>query len=278
MATSLIIDGVLQEGDSLSLEVTSPGFAYGFGLFESIKFKRKRPCFFDEHFERLQRAAKEVRIEFDYTLEEMRQQTIRLFESNQADEGVFKIVVSSGWKASQVAVFIRNVGLNAAHDPIRLRVSNVAKASNAFTSRRKTLNYMENWLELKEAQGHGFDECLFANELGSVTECSMSNVFFIKDDVLKTASLDCGLLDGVIRGKLLRIAEEDGMRVEEGAYRIEEIVTADEAFTSSSGKGLVGIAEIQTDRLHSFPIVASPRVRRLAERLAVLEEASLGED
>ena len=148
MATNLIIDGVLQEGNSLSLEVTSPGLAYGFGLFESVKFKRQRPCFFDEHFDRLQRAAVKAKIGFNYTLDEMRQQAIRLFEANLLDEGVFKIVVSSGWKTSQVAVFVRNVGLEGANDPIRLRASNVTKASNAFTSRHKTLNYMENWLEL----------------------------------------------------------------------------------------------------------------------------------
>ena len=276
MRTNLIIDGVLQEGDSLSLEVTSPGLAYGFGLFESIKFKLQRPCFFDEHFDRLQRAATVARIPFEYTSDEMRQQAIRLFESNQADEGVFKIVVSSGWKTSKVAVFLRNVGLEGTNDAIRLRTSNVTKASNAFTSRHKTLNYMENWLELQAAQIHGFDECLFTNELESVTECSMSNVFFIKDNVLKTPSLDCGLLDGVIRGKLLRIAEEDGMRVEEGAYRIEEVVAADEAFVSSSGKGLVSIFEIQTNDLHAFSIVGSPRFCRLAKRLEFLEEESLG--
>ena len=275
MATNLIIDGVLQEGNSLSLEVTSPGLAYGFGLFESVKFKRQRPCFFDEHFDRLQRAAVKAKIAFNYTLDEMRQQAIRLFEANLVDEGVFKIVVSSGWKTSQVAVFVRNVGLEGANDPIRLRASNVTKASNAFTSRHKTLNYMENWLELQTAQAHGFDECLFTNELESVTECSMSNVFFIEDDVLKTPLIECGLLDGVIRGKLLRIAEEDGMRVAEGAYRLEEFVAADEAFASSSGKGLVSISEIQTDDLHVFPIVTSPRFRRLAERLEILEEASL---
>lgn len=275
MATKLIVDGVLEEGERIPLEVTSSGFAYGFGLFETIKFKRRRPCFFDEHFDRLQGAAGEAGIEFGYTREEMRQQAIRLFESNGVDEGIFKVVVSSGGASSVVAVFLRSVGLEGANEPIRLCVSRVAKASNAFTSRRKTLNYMENWLELQRAQSHGFDECLFANELGRVTECSMSNAFFIKDDVLKTASLDCGLLDGVIRGQLLRIAEEDGMRVEEGAYRIEEFAAADEAFASSSGKGVVSISEIQTDRLRAFPLVASARVRQLAQRLKALEEASL---
>mgnify|MGYP002632581927 CR=1 FL=1 len=276
MSNRVIVDGLLQEGERLSLKVTSPGFAYGFGLFETIKFRQRKPCFFNEHFSRLQQAAKEARIGFDYTLEEMRQQAIGLFEYNQVNEGIFKIVVSGEGLDSQVAVFLRNSRLDGANEPIRLRLSNVAKASAAFTSRRKTLNYMENWLELRAAQAHGFDECLFANELGKVTECSMSNAFFIKDDVLKTASLDCGLLDGVIRGQLLRIAEEDGLRVEEGSYGIEEFASADEAFVSSSGKGVVSISEIQTDRLRAFPLVGSPLVRQLAARLKELEDISLG--
>lgn len=278
MQTKQIVDGILEDGERISLDVNAPGLAYGFGLFETIKFKRRRPCFFEEHCERLHRAAIAAGIEFDYTAKEMRRQALRLFEANQVDEGIFKIIVSSSGADSQVVVFLRNSGLGVANEPIRLRLSNVAKASNAFTSRHKTLNYMENRLELTAAESHGFDECLFRNEFGSVTECSMSNVFFLKDDVLKTASLECGLLDGVIRGQVLRIAEEDGLRVEEGVYRIEEFAAADEAFVSSSGKGIVSVSEIQTDRLQAFPVVASPRVRQLAERLKGMEEASLGRD
>ncbi len=275
MSDKIIVDGDLVESSCVSLEVTSPGLAYGFGLFETIKFKGRRPCFFEEHFDRLQRAANAANIGFDYSIDEMRSQSRALFDANQVDDGIFKIVVTESGSRFQTIVFVRDAELKVAKDPLRVRVSNVMKASNAFTSRHKTLNYMENWLELQAAREHGFDECLFSNELGHVTEGALSNAFFIKDGVLKTASLECGLLDGVIRGQLLRIAEEDGWLVEEGAFGIEEFTTADEAFMSSSGKNLISISEIQTNIARAFPVVGSKRVEQLSARLNEAEDASL---
>ena len=97
----------------------------------------------------------------------------------------------------------------------------------------------------------------------------------VKDGLLKTPSDECGLLSGVIRGQVLSIAREQGLRVEEGNILPEECVRADEAFVTSSGRGLVSVSEIQTDYSKTFFTIGSKLVVSLAEKLRLAELASL---
>ena len=92
---------------------------------------------------------------------------------------------------------------------------------------------------------------------------------------MKTPALECGLLDGVIRGQVLEIAEEMGWRVEEGAFDLEEFESAEEVFATSSGKGLRSVSEFSGPRAISFPTVDSERLGELKRRLAEREIASL---
>jgi len=158
--------------------------------------------------------------------------------------------------------------------PIRLRQSEVVKASQAFTSRNKTVNYLENLLEKKAAQEQGFDECFFLNEAGFVTECATANLFMIKEGALKTPSADCGLLKGVIRGQVLRIAREMGLRVEVGRLSPRELCEADEAFITSSGKGIASVSEIWVDQVYQYSVVGSKLVDTLKKNLRIAESES----
>jgi|ETNmetMinimDraft_22_1059887.scaffolds.fasta_scaffold00002_46 branched-subunit amino acid aminotransferase/4-amino-4-deoxychorismate lyase len=275
MANRQIVNGEVVEGDRIEFTVTNPSFAFGYGLFETIKFTRGRPCFFDEHYDRLEGAAREVGLSLGFDRQEMRGQAMRLFEVNGVTEGVFKISLTMEGAGTRITLFLRNIGFDATNGPIRLCQSKAIKSSRAFTTVAKTLNYMDNWLELQRAQSKGFEQCLFSNERGEITECATANIFFVKDGALKTPALKCGLLEGVIRGQILRIAAEEGWLVDEGVYGVEEFSSADEAFATSSGKGIVAVSEFLGDRLVTFPTVESERVRHLISRLAIRELESL---
>lgn len=56
---------------------------------------------------------------------------------------------------------------------------------------------------LAAAQHQGFDEVLFFNEHGQLTEGAISNVFIERDGTLLTPPVECGLLAGVYRRHLL---------------------------------------------------------------------------
>ncbi len=275
MSNKIALNGEIVEGDRISLEVASEGFSFGFGLFETLKFKDRRPCFLKEHLERLVESAEAISMKVPYSLDEVFRQSKTVFDVNGVRNGVFKIVLTKSDRQGSFVIYLRDTTESLVPVPVRLRLSSVIKSSQAFTTNHKTLNYLENLLEKSVAQEHGFDECLFSNEAGYITECATANFFIIKDGVLKTPAVECGLLKGVIRSQILRIAREQGLRIEEGNLLPEECAEADEAFITSSGRGLVSVSEIWVDRSRTLPTIGSKLVRTLSEQVRLAENTSM---
>lgn len=233
----LFLNNKLIDGSSVEMPVLSRGFAFGYGVFETMKFIDRRPCFFGEHLQRLIEAAKGARLEVTIDEKKLRAQAVQLFEVLAVDSGVFKIVITDKEGETSLAMFVRSSGFSGDEAPSRVCSSAVVKSSQAFTSRHKSLNYMESLLELEKAKDSGFDECLFRNEFGQLTECSVANIFMVSGNVLKTPALECGLLDGIVRRKVIELANDLGLSTEEGLYSEVDMLAADEAFLTSSGKG-----------------------------------------
>lgn len=235
--SKLFLDEELVDSDAVLQPLLSRGFAFGFGVFETMKFLEGAPCFFEEHLQRLREGllGAGLRVELDDSI--LRARACQLFRAEGVSEGVFKIVISDTGEETKLAMFVRTKGLPVEAKPSRLLMSNVAKASQAFTSRNKSLNYMESVLELGKAEASGFSECVFENEHGNLTECAVANLFFVQDGVLKTPALECGLLDGIVRRKIIGIARDEGVSVEEGRFSQEDLLGASEVFLTSSGGG-----------------------------------------
>ncbi|MBC2606903.1 aminotransferase class IV [Pelagicoccus albus] len=237
MSSIFIGDRFVQEG-YVESDVLSRGFAFGFGVFETIKFIHRRPCFFSEHIERLKLAASSAGLAVELEEVELWERAIQLFNTAKLDSGVFKIVIlDRGEDRIEPVVFVRSAGLPDMGPPLKLLASSVVKASQAFTSRHKSTNYMESILEAGKAKANGFDDCVFANEYGFLTECSVANLFFVQGKTLCTPELACGLLDGIVRSKILSIAPSFGLEVVEGRFSWDDLLSADEVFITSSGVG-----------------------------------------
>lgn len=259
----IYLNNRLLDGNQVTQQVLSRGFAFGYGVFETIKFIDAGPCFFSQHLGRLGEAAKAAGLAVSLDQSELRRQACHLFEINEVEAGVFKIAIFAGTEAPQVTLFLRDGRLPEAAAAIRLTQSTVRKASSAFTSRHKTLNYMESVMALDAAKREGFDECVFRNELGHLTEASMANLFWVQGGVLRTPHLECGALDGIVRAEVIALARGVGIEVEEGLFPPEALLEAEEAFLTSSGFGPrpVGAFVDATGRAAVYPSVLLPDLR-----------------
>jgi para-aminobenzoate synthetase/4-amino-4-deoxychorismate lyase len=86
----------------------------------------------------------------------------------------------------------------------------------------------------KEAVDKGFDDVLFMNQRGEVTEGAISNIFIEKDGRWLTPSVECGLLAGVYRRHLL----ETLPRVEERVIYVGDLRTAEAVHLCNAVRGL----------------------------------------
>jgi para-aminobenzoate synthetase / 4-amino-4-deoxychorismate lyase len=86
----------------------------------------------------------------------------------------------------------------------------------------------------KEAASDGFDEVLFFNQRGELTEGAISNVFVEKDGRLLTPPIECGVLAGVYRRHLLQTRAD----VEEHVLFEEDLRNADAIYLANAVRGL----------------------------------------
>lgn len=117
----------------------------------------------------------------------------------------------------------------------------------------KSTSYAVNMAAEAEARRRGVDEALFVDGDGIVLEGTVTNIWWRVGDTLYTPSLDLGILAGVTRATMLELAPECGYRVEQGAYPLEQLLGAEEAFTTSSVREVMPLVEIDGRKLGRGP-------------------------
>ena len=98
----------------------------------------------------------------------------------------------------------------------------------------KSTSYAVNMAAEAEARRRGADDAVFLASGGLVLEGPVTNVWWRRDGVLYTPALELGILAGVTRATLLAEAARLGYEIREGAFPVEHLAAAEEAFTSSS--------------------------------------------
>jgi para-aminobenzoate synthetase/4-amino-4-deoxychorismate lyase len=102
------------------------------------------------------------------------------------------------------------------------------------TTRREL--YDSAW---RQAGSEGLCDLLFCNQRGEVTEGAISNIIIEKDGCFFTPSLECGLLPGVMRTRLL--AAEGKWAVEERVLYKDDLRQADRIYLCNSVRGVVEV-------------------------------------
>jgi len=129
----------------------------------------------------------------------------------------------------------------------------------------KSTSYAVNTAAEAEARRRGADEAIFVDADSVVLEGTVTNVWWRRGGTLYTPALELGILAGVTRATLVELAPACGYRVEEGTYPLEELLSAEEAFTSSSVRELLPLVEID-----ERPIGRGPAADELQEALRAL--------
>jgi len=121
----------------------------------------------------------------------------------------------------------------------------------------KSTSYAVNMAAEAEAKRRGADEAIFVDAEGVVLEGTVTNVWWRTGETLHTPSLELGILAGVTRAALLELAPTCGYRVAEGIYRLDDILGANEAFTSSSVREVMPILDLDGRALGRGPAADS---------------------
>ena len=122
---------------------------------------------------------------------------------------------------------------------MKLTVSKVRRNSTSRLCYIKSTCYIENIIEKEEAKKKGFDDVIFLNENGYITETSCANIFIVKNNELFTPRITDGLLDGIIRRKII-----ENFKVEEKSITFEELNKSDEMIITNSLMGAMSVKKL----------------------------------
>ena len=103
---------------------------------------------------------------------------------------------------------------------------------------------MNNILAKREAIAADAFDSILLNWESHLTECTVSNLFFVQSDRLCTPALSCGLLDGITRDIVLTLAHEAQIPIEEGHFGIEAIQRADECFLTNTSMEVMSVTMV----------------------------------
>ncbi len=209
------------------------GIQFSKGVFETILIK-DNAVFLKEHIRRLNDSLKKLYIDKKITCDEVNS----LIKNNNIKNCSLKIIITekNSIAISRKLIYTKEDYIKG----FKLSISKVRRNSTSMLSYIKSISYVENLIEREKVLNIGKNEVLFLNEKNFIAECSMSNIFFVKDGVIKTPVISAGILNGIIRAWVI-----SNFNVEEGSYTIEEILSADEVFITNSLIGIMSVIEIE---------------------------------
>ena len=140
--------------------------------------------------------------------------------------------------------------------PATLMVAKTRRNEGSPASRLKTLSYLDNVLARAEARAVGADEAVMLNNRGEIACAAAANLFWLAEGRLFTPRLDCGVLAGITRARLLA-----RVRVEEVAVGMDALERAEAVVLTNSLIGARPVSRLDDRLLPEHP---------LAERLTAM--------
>jgi branched-chain amino acid aminotransferase len=254
--TYINIDGSLFDSSKPIFTIDNRAFKYGDALFETIRVIDGTPQLLEDHFIRLRKGMKILKMRFGLiSFNELKMQILSLIEKN----GILK-----GGRI-RLTVYRTGGGLYAPHNegksfvieatPIKenryelnenglfIDLYKDFKLGRNILSPIKTTNSIPYILTGIFKNEMGLDDCLILNDQGRIVEALSSNIFLYKNNNIYTPSLEEGCIDGVMRRQVLKIAKDMGINVFEGMLNGSMMLQADEMFLTNSIKGIQWVAQ-----------------------------------
>jgi 4-amino-4-deoxychorismate lyase len=222
-------------------------------VFETINVANSKPVFFDEHMERFKKSALVMGLRLQNDPDQIWTDCLKIIEKNRMDRGGLRITLSKGIKADNLIITARENHYNREMFSRGLKIctNDYVRNEKSLLVSIKSNNYLENLLILNEAKARGFNESIFCNTQGHLAEGCMTNLFFVKNQEVHTPVLDCGLLPGILRDKVIQLLKVKGMAIEEGHYSKDQLLEADEVFITNSLMEIMPVNQVDNQ---FFPV------------------------
>ena len=258
----VFLNGKYLNANEAKLNVSYLAILRGYGVFDYLRTQNKKPFHLADHLIRFRNSANGLHLNLKYDDEALSEIISAIISQNKFDETGIRIELTGGYSENGMTSEEPNIFVYA--DTVNFPTpdelyNGVAVMTNNFQRESpeiKTINYLRALQLMPERLEKNVFEVLYYHQ-GLVTEFSRSNVFILKNGILKTPSAN--ILKGITRMVTIKIASSE-FDVHETQLSIEELFEADEVFLTGTTKQILPVTKID-DKIFSNGIVGKQTSR-----------------
>lgn len=241
--------------------INDRGYLFADGIYEVIVTRNGKPFLIQEHLERLQQSADELLLELPHSLSEFIEIIDHGIKKAGFNETMVYIQLTRGieprrhnYSADIKANLTMTFRPHPEYDPQLIREGVAIITVPEIRWSRcdiKSIALLPNIMMKQKAVEMGCQEAVFVTKEGIVREGTASNIFFIKNKILYTPSADQHILGGISRNYILQQAAAHGLEQVERECTLQEVLSADEVFITSSTVDLLPVIKIDETTIAS---------------------------
>jgi branched-chain amino acid aminotransferase len=269
--------------EDAKVSVMTHAFNYGTGCFEGIRaywngdqgqlyvFRMK------EHYERMLRSCRVLRIDLPYSADELGEITRELLRKEGYRQDAY--IRPLAYKADEIigvrlhdltdefAMFAVPFGRYIEKEEgAHVCISSWQRVDDNATPARAKITgaYINSAFAKTDAVLSGYDEALVLNHTGHISEGSAENFFMMRDGCLVTPPVTANILEGITRDTVMELAQNEmGLSAEQRSIDRSEVYICDEAFLCGTGVQIAAITQVEHRPIGTGRI--GPVVSRLRE-------------
>jgi len=254
----LNFNGKILSADNPVLMASNRSYRYGDGLFETMRIQHGKIVIANYHFERLFASLSILKYDIPslFTPEKLEKEILQLCQRNQFEKfarlrlSVFRGNGGINDDDKNLQYLIECWPLNASINQLNengliIDVYTEAKKSTDQFSNIKSANFLPYSMAALYAKENKLNDCLVLNTAGKIADTTIANLFIIKENVIKTPSLDQGCVNGVMRRYLLESLSTADYVISETTISIQDVTTADEVFLTNAISGIRWVKQFE---------------------------------
>ena len=277
MARQAYVNGrYLPQGEAV-VHIEDRGYQFADGVYEVVPVVRGRLVDEDPHLDRLERSLAELRIAMPMSRAALKLVSHELMRRNRLSNGFLYMQVTRGvaprdhkFPKAAAPALVMTTRQTKPHSAKQLAEGVAVITLPDIRWKRcdiKSVSLLPNVLGKQAAVEAGAYEAWMVAEDGRVTEGTSTNAWIVTgDNKLVTREASGAILNGITRIALLRLAEHEGVELEERAFTVEEALQAREAFITSSTNFVMPVTRIDDKPVgNGHPGILTQRLREAYE-------------
>ena len=244
-----------------NVSVFDHGFLYGDSIFETFRTYDGKPFLFGAHIDRLFRSADRISLDIPFTKKFLKQTVLKtathFWEKYTYSDLYIRIIISRGigdigfdpalCKKPTSIIIVKTFSPLPDHlykKGVRMTISSIIRNHPlALDPNIRSGNYLNNILAYIDAKKEKSYDAIMLNHKGWIAEATNSNVFMVRDNKVYTPALSHGLLKGLTREFIMRVADQLKIKIKEANITSKALISADECFISSSLREILPVTE-----------------------------------